>query len=122
LAPDFRASLMPIAIACLRLFTFRFPPDFSLPLLYSRMTLPTLLCAFRLYFRPRPLELVLEEALVRFDLFLGEVERDVPRRVDLLSDRLAVELLRLLVVVRPPCALLERRRVELDFLAVAIRI
>src|SRR3984885_2052836 len=38
LAPDFRASLRAIATACLRLFTFLRPPDFSVPSLYSCIT------------------------------------------------------------------------------------
>ena len=81
LAPALRASLIPIAIACLRLFTLRLPRDFSLPCLYSRMTLPTLLCALRLYLRWPLLELV-EEERERLDFFLAAVERDV--REDLL--------------------------------------
>src|SRR5438093_10331333 len=42
-APADLASLSAIATACLRLFTFRPEEDFSLPLLYSPITLPTLL-------------------------------------------------------------------------------
>ena len=91
-APDLRASLMPIAIACLRLFTLRLPPDFSLPCLYSRMTLPTLLCALRLYLRRLLLELLEDAERERLDFFLADVE----------------------------CAVPDRRRPELDFLAVAI--
>src|ERR1035437_4084614 len=44
-APAFRASLRPMATACLRLFTFPpVPPlpDFNVPRLYSCMTFPTL--------------------------------------------------------------------------------
>lgn len=41
-APERRASLNPIAIACFRLLTFFLPPDFSSPCLYSCITLPTL--------------------------------------------------------------------------------
>src|ERR1035438_4063955 len=43
-APAFRASLRPMATACLRLFTFPpVPPlpDFNVPSLYSCMTFPT---------------------------------------------------------------------------------
>lgn len=51
-APDLRASDRPIAIACLRLFTF-LPdfPDFSLPRFISCIARPTLEEAFLLYFR-----------------------------------------------------------------------
>lgn len=53
-APFLRASLSPIAIACLRLFT-RPPlppgPDFKVPRFRRRIALPTLLLAARLYFR-----------------------------------------------------------------------
>lgn len=78
LAPDLRASLMPMAIACLRLFTFAPPPDFSLPCLYSCIALPTLLCALRLYLRPPALLELLEDERERLD-FLAAVEREVPR-------------------------------------------
>jgi hypothetical protein len=52
LAPDLRASDRPIAIACLRLFTF-LPdfPDLSLPCFISCIARPTLEEAFLLYFR-----------------------------------------------------------------------
>src|SRR5690242_4247225 len=43
LAPDRRASLRPIATACLRLFTFLPLPDFNAPCLYSCITFLTLL-------------------------------------------------------------------------------
>jgi hypothetical protein len=51
-APDLRASDRPIAIACLRLFTF-LPdfPDLSLPRFISCIARPTLEEAFLLYFR-----------------------------------------------------------------------
>ena len=51
LAPALRASLRPIAIACLRLVTF-FPerPDFSVPCFRSCIARFTLLCAFLPYF------------------------------------------------------------------------
>jgi len=45
-APDFRASLNAMATACLRLFTFFLPPDFSVPCLNSCITFSVL---------PRPL-------------------------------------------------------------------
>jgi hypothetical protein len=51
LSPSRRASLSPIAIACLRLLTV-FPdrPDFSVPCLRSCIARSTLLCAFFPYF------------------------------------------------------------------------
>src|SRR4051794_1857925 len=50
LAPARRASLSPIAIACLRLLTSRpEPPDLSVPRLRSCIARFTLLCAFRPY-------------------------------------------------------------------------
>lgn len=55
LAPFFRASDSPIAIACLRLFTFPpLPPlpDLSVPLFLRRMALATDLLALLLYLRP----------------------------------------------------------------------
>jgi hypothetical protein len=54
LAPFFRASDNPIAIACARLFTLPPRPDFPLrrvPFLRRRMALSTLLLAPLLYFR-----------------------------------------------------------------------
>ena len=66
-------------MACLRLFTFRFPRDFSLPCLYSRITLPTLLWALRLYLRWPFLLEADEDERKRVDLFLLEVDREVPR-------------------------------------------
>ncbi|MGB8909182.1 MAG: hypothetical protein WCC84_10580 [Candidatus Cybelea sp.] len=52
LAPERRASLKPIAMACLRLFTF-LPerPDLSSPLFISRIARSTFSCAFGPYFR-----------------------------------------------------------------------
>jgi hypothetical protein len=51
-APDLRASERPIAIACLRLLTFRPErPLRSVPRLRSRMTFSTFFDAFLLYFR-----------------------------------------------------------------------
>ncbi len=50
-APERRASLMPMAIACFRFFTLPPRPDFSLPCLYSCITFPTLFRAFLLYLR-----------------------------------------------------------------------
>jgi hypothetical protein len=51
-APDFRASERPIAIACLRLFTF-LPdfPDLSFPCFISCIARPTLDETFLPYFR-----------------------------------------------------------------------
>src|SRR5690242_5263393 len=55
-APFLRASDRPMAIACLRLFTFPPCPDlprFSVPCLRRRIALSTLLLAPRPYFRRR---------------------------------------------------------------------
>jgi hypothetical protein len=53
LAPFSRASDKPIAIACLRLFTFRPLPDFSVPFLRRRIALSTRFDAAFPYLRPR---------------------------------------------------------------------
>jgi hypothetical protein len=47
-----RASDRPIAIACLRLFTFRPLPDLSVPFFRRRIALSTSLLALSEYFRP----------------------------------------------------------------------
>ena len=52
LPPSRRASERPMAMACLRLVTFRPELDFSDPRFFSRITSPTFSDAFRLYFRP----------------------------------------------------------------------
>jgi hypothetical protein len=70
LAPERRASLNPIAIACLRLFTFFLPPDLSWPCLYSCITLPT----FRL-----PLALLFREELFFF-VAIGSSTRSIAAR------------------------------------------
>ena len=94
-APERRASLIPIAIACLRLFTFRLPLDFSLPCLYSRMTLPTLLWALRLYLRcALLLELLEDDERERLVRFLAAVDLEVPRCEVLLFDPLLLRRLR----------------------------
>lgn len=114
---------MPMAIACFRFFTLRLPADFSLPPLYSRMTLPTLFSALRLYLRC-PLLLELEED-ERLDFFLAEVERPVLRCDDLLRPCVAVVPRRLPEAVlrrRPVWEPLDRRVFELDLRAVAISI
>jgi hypothetical protein len=59
-APDRRASLRPIAIACFRLLTFVFPPDLRVPCLYSRIVFATLL-------RPRTDDFLVEEPLLVAD-------------------------------------------------------
>jgi hypothetical protein len=51
-SPFSRASLMPIAIACLRLVTLRPPRVLSFPCLRRRIALPTVELAFLLYFLP----------------------------------------------------------------------
>jgi hypothetical protein len=69
LSPSRRASEMPMAIACLRLFTERRPPDFSWPCLYSCITLPIFFEAFFPYLRP--------ELLLRFDEPLLALRREL---------------------------------------------
>jgi hypothetical protein len=51
LAPFFRASDRPIAIACFRLFTFRPLPDLSVPFFLRRIALSTRFDAAFPYFR-----------------------------------------------------------------------
>ena len=51
-SPFSLASLMPIAIACLRLVTLRPPRVLSVPCLRRRIALPTVELAFLLYFLP----------------------------------------------------------------------
>src|SRR5579884_3724667 len=46
-APERRASLRAMAMACFRFLTFFLPPDLSWPCLYSCMTFPTFFCALR---------------------------------------------------------------------------
>lgn len=50
-----------MAIACLRFFTGRRPPDLSCPCLYSCITLPIFFEAFFPYLRPELLREELEE-------------------------------------------------------------
>jgi hypothetical protein len=54
LAPFFRASDKPIAIACLRLFTVRPLPDLSVPFLRRRIALSTRFDAALPYLRLLP--------------------------------------------------------------------
>ena len=109
-------------MACLRLLTFARPRDFSSPCLYSRMTLPTFFWALLPYLRPELLEwLALDDERERLD-FLAAADR-VPARADfflplLLLAELRLRVLLLLLVLREELAL--PRRLELDFLAVAI--
>jgi hypothetical protein len=51
-SPFSLASLIPIAIACLRLVTLRPPRVLSVPCLRRRIALPTVELAFLLYFLP----------------------------------------------------------------------
>ena len=53
LAPDRRASLSPIAMACFGFLTLGpfFDPECSSPRLYSRITFATFFCAFFVVFR-----------------------------------------------------------------------
>ena len=66
LAPERRASLNPIAIACLRLFTFFLPPDFSSPCLYSCIVFCIFLLTVRFDFGPEPDEV----RFLELDFFL----------------------------------------------------
>jgi hypothetical protein len=79
-SPFSRASLMPMAIACLRLVTLRPPRVLSVPCLRRRAALATVLLAFLLYFRPddfrldlRPDVLRLEDLLPDRDVFLAAI-------------------------------------------------
>ena len=54
-----------MAMACLRLFTLRPLPDFSLPLLSLCISFFTFCCAFGLYFRLLERELLRDELLRR---------------------------------------------------------
>jgi hypothetical protein len=63
LPPSLRASLNPIAIACLRLVTFRPEPDRNVPCFRSCIALWTLSCAFRPYFAMNGL-LQIDQALM----------------------------------------------------------
>ena len=62
-SPFSLASLMPIAIACLRLVTFRPPRVLSVPRLRRRIALPTVELAFLLYFLPDVFRLDLRAAI-----------------------------------------------------------
>ena len=55
-APERRASLKPIAIACFLLFTFFLPPDFNCPCLYSCMVFCIFFRTVRFDFGPDPEE------------------------------------------------------------------
>jgi len=87
LAPFSRASLNPIAIACLRLVTFRPPRVFSVPFLRRRMVLSTRFLAvdfFAAVFRPvdfRPVDLRAD--VLRADVFLPVLRPEDFRADDL---------------------------------------
>jgi hypothetical protein len=103
LSPSRRASLNPIAIACLRLFTFRpLLPERSLPRLNSCISSPTFCWAFFPYFLPelrRPrLELLLREELrrerdelLREEALVRRDDADLVRRCPLLLRRPVAE-------------------------------
>lgn len=97
LAPERRASLRPIAMACLRLLTFRpLLPERSLPRLNSRISSPTFCCAFRPYFLPE----------------LRRERVELPLRDELRRDRDDVALVpRCAVLLRLP--VVRRRDLEL---------
>lgn len=61
-SPFSRASLIPIASACLRLVTLRPPRVLSVPLLRRRIALPTVELAFLPYFLPDDFRLDLRAA------------------------------------------------------------
>lgn len=63
LSPSSRASLMPIASACLRLVTLRPPRVLSVPRLRRRIALPTVALAFLPYFLPEDFRLDLRAAI-----------------------------------------------------------
>jgi hypothetical protein len=62
-SPFSRASLIPIAIACLRLVTFRPPRVLRVPRLRRRIALPTVELAFVPYFLPDDFRLDLRAAI-----------------------------------------------------------
>jgi hypothetical protein len=62
-SPFSLASLIPMAIACLRLVTFRPPRVFSVPCLRRRIALPTVELAFLPYFLPDDFWLDLRAAI-----------------------------------------------------------
>lgn len=101
MAPERRASLSPMAIACLRFLTLRRPPDFKPPCLYSCITLPTLSCALRPYLRRLP------------ELVEVEVEGDRRERVDFFA-----EVREVLPWVAPRDELERPLRALVDFLRV----
>jgi hypothetical protein len=84
LAPLRRASESPIAIACLRLFTLRPLPDFSLPLFNLCITFFTFCPAFGLYFRRLERERLLDDRL-RDELLRDRAEAERFRRPELLD-------------------------------------
>ena len=91
-----------MAMACLRLFTLLRPPDFSLPCLYSLITLPTLFCALLEYLRPELLDDVLLDFSIppAFPPTAQKILRDTPLNY---------------IVLRPPldiCAARARDRAE----------
>jgi hypothetical protein len=94
-APDRRASDKPIAIACLRLFTFLpLRPLLSLPRFIAFISRSTDLPAFGLYLRREDdLRLLLDDDLRVRELLLRELA-DVRRREP--PERLLVDRLRLL--------------------------
>ena len=72
-----------MAMACLRFFTGRRPPDLSSPCLNSCITLPIFFEAFLPYLRPELLRDVLDDEDARRELLLREepLVRLDPRRV-----------------------------------------
>ena len=66
-----------MAMACLRLFTLRPLPDFSLPFFNLRISFFTFCCAFGLYFR-----LLLERARLRDELLRERADAERELRLD----------------------------------------
>jgi hypothetical protein len=77
-APERRASLNPIAIACLGFFTFFLPPDFSSPCLYSCITFSILLRTVRFDFGPEPDEV----RFLELDFFLVGTPKTPPNYLE----------------------------------------
>jgi hypothetical protein len=112
-APDFRASESPIAIACLRLFTFLpLRPLFSLPRFIACISRFTDFPAFGLYLRRDD----------DFFRLLDDFERDERERVDALRrvPRCDERLFELADFLREEP--LRELRPRLDFLVAAMRI
>jgi hypothetical protein len=113
-APSRRASERPIAIACLRLVTFRPLPERSFPRLSSCISSPTFSCALRPYFLP-VLRRARVEAVVRRRVRVVVLARRVADFARVVRrDVAVVPFLRRDVAV-PRRDVLRRERVVRDF-------